>query len=239
MLNPLLTPKSLWSYNPIPRGCVLYLPLWHPGLSGPVFKSVDPFGHTCTVAGALYKGKDGRFFDGDNDKIVVPDHPILSAMPAITAEFWMKSDGDAGVLNGLIGKYDTGQREWLTGLDDDDSYLQMRIYDESVGKYIGRKDTTSNVWDDAWHHVVFTWSGLVASEYIKIYVDGSKTDNADDENIAGWTAIEDGTSDVQIGTRVTDANYYKNYIGEVRLYNRELSLAEIQHNRNCTLWRYL
>ncbi|KKM70713.1 hypothetical protein LCGC14_1438040, partial [marine sediment metagenome] len=41
-------PKSLWSHNPIPGGCVLYLPLWHPNLGGLKYKSIDPFGHTCT-----------------------------------------------------------------------------------------------------------------------------------------------------------------------------------------------
>ncbi len=64
-------PKSLWSYNPIPNGCVLYLPLWNNSLSGPVFKSPDPFGHTATVTSAVW-GPTGRTFDGDDDYITTP-----------------------------------------------------------------------------------------------------------------------------------------------------------------------
>ena len=70
MLKPFLTSKSIWSYNPSPTGCVLYLPLWHPSLSGPVFSSIDPYGHTCTVTGATW-GIQGRTFDGDGDFIGV------------------------------------------------------------------------------------------------------------------------------------------------------------------------
>ena len=49
-------PKSLWSYNPIPSGCVLYLPLWHPNLGGLKYKSIDPFGYICTrtASGVLH-----------------------------------------------------------------------------------------------------------------------------------------------------------------------------------------
>ncbi|MEE9520610.1 MAG: LamG domain-containing protein [Dehalococcoidales bacterium] len=214
---------------------VLYLPLYE--LDGASFMSKDACGHLCTVTGAVWR-PNGRYFDGSDDKIVVPDCAVLSAMPAITAEVWMKSDGDAGALNGLIGKYGpAGEIEWFTKLDDDAPEIGMRIYDASVNKRIGRMDTTSNVWDDVWHHIVFVWDGTALSSGIKIYVDTAQTDDTDDE-AAGFVAIEDKTANVQVGTRTTDIGYFKGTIGEVRLYRRALTPLEIQHNYLATKWRY-
>lgn len=42
--------KSLWSHNPLPTNCVLYLPLWPS--TGLALKSADLFNRTCTVSGS-------------------------------------------------------------------------------------------------------------------------------------------------------------------------------------------
>ncbi len=75
-MNLLKLSKSLWSHNPIPGGTALYLPLWNPGLSGPIFKSIDPYGHECVVSGPLLKSK-GRLFNGTDDIITIPAHSSL------------------------------------------------------------------------------------------------------------------------------------------------------------------
>ncbi|KKK67049.1 hypothetical protein LCGC14_2957960 [marine sediment metagenome] len=77
--------KSLWSYNPLPTDCVLYLPLYNPGLHGLVFKSVDPFGHVHTRVGGLMDG-DGFTTDGD-DKITAAA-TLLTAYP-FTLSLWV------------------------------------------------------------------------------------------------------------------------------------------------------
>lgn len=213
----------------------LYLPLWHPELSGTTIISKDLNAHSCTVTGAIHNPPTHRFFDGNDDKIVVPNHASLAGMTSFTVEVWMKSDGDAGALNGLIGKYDTAKKEWFTSLDDDLSAIGFRVYDDSADTYIGRKDTISNVWDDAPHHIVYAWSGAAASSGVKIYVDGVKTDDTDDEN-GIFVGIETKTANVEIGTRLTGVGFYKNDIGEVRIYSRELSLEEIKRNRLGTIY---
>ena len=68
--------KSLWSYNPLPTGCVLYIPSFHPSIRNTVFKSVDPYGHTATVTGTT-KVNEGFEVDGD-DKIIIPNHAALN-----------------------------------------------------------------------------------------------------------------------------------------------------------------
>ena len=57
--------KSLWSYNPIPRGCVYYAPFF--GLRGPVFKDVGPIGHESTITGTTRAGNGALILDGDDD----------------------------------------------------------------------------------------------------------------------------------------------------------------------------
>jgi len=56
-------------------GLVLYLPLY--ALKGSQFKSVDAYGHTCTVTGALWR-PDGRLFDGADDKITCGSNVALT-----------------------------------------------------------------------------------------------------------------------------------------------------------------
>lgn len=85
MLSTLSKPKSLWSYNPIPRGCVAYAPLWHPDCHGPVFQSLDPLHHTCTRTGGVMDGVDGFTADGD-DYISLTS--LWAAGTAFTAVVW-------------------------------------------------------------------------------------------------------------------------------------------------------
>ncbi len=111
MRSPALRyPKSLWSYNPIPSNCVLYLPLWDPGLSGLVFKSIDPYGHTCTVTGAVY-GSDGYTFDGLDDNIncgsAASIDNIFDGGGTIMALINVTSDGQSNAGR-IVAKYGGG-----------------------------------------------------------------------------------------------------------------------------------
>ncbi len=54
---------------------VLYLPLWK--LDGGSFTDKSAYGHTCTVTGAVW-GVQGRTFDRDDDRILIPNHASLN-----------------------------------------------------------------------------------------------------------------------------------------------------------------
>ena len=62
---------------------VLYLPFYQ--LDGASFMSKDKHGYPCTVTGALWR-PDGHYFDGTDDKIVVPDAASLDITTGITIE---------------------------------------------------------------------------------------------------------------------------------------------------------
>lgn len=89
MLSPLadVQGKSLWSHNPIPNGCVLYLPFWHPDLAGAQFDSIDPQKHICSVTGATWS-PDGRDFVSTNpDYIALNDGSVDSPLNFTSVAF--------------------------------------------------------------------------------------------------------------------------------------------------------
>ncbi len=67
---------------------LLYLPLYR--LNGGAFASLDGLGHRCLATGGETRPQ-GRWFDGMDDLLVVPDHPALNFGGA----------GDFTIMSGL------------------------------------------------------------------------------------------------------------------------------------------
>lgn len=217
-------PKSLWSYNPIPRGCVLYLPLWHPSLSGPVFKSIDPYGHTCTVTGAVY-GSTGRTFDGTDDYIVVPEHSALKYTGDTTIEIWFKLTSSTAAYC-LLSKDNGGGNRFVFATA---ATSELRCYKQNDGNAITLLGGTTTT---GWHHGILQFG----SGGFKIFLDDMVTavdSDADTNALLTGSAVA-----TQIGTNYAGGEDMNGIIGEVRIYNYNLSQGERQHNQDATKWRY-
>ena len=80
--------------------------------------------------------------------------------------------------------------------------------------------------DNIWHHVV----GVYNTTHKLIYVDGVL-----DVVVAATGQITSATINVTIGVRGDDSNRYNGTIGEVKIYNRALTQAEIQDDHNFNL----
>lgn len=225
-------PKSLWSYNPIPGNCVLYLPLWSPGLSGPVFKSPDSFGHTATVTGASCVWvANGRSFDGTDDTITVPNHAAFNfgASTDFTLMGWgygtdsndyMIFKGDVGAANAhfsMLLETNGEVRGWI-----DDGTTSVSV------------DGTTDA-RNAWHLYAATFN---RDGNLTVYFDG--VSEGTPASIAGVGDI-DATEDLMISGRLNSGiqdGEWAGTIGEVWIYNGVLTAGEILHNYNCTRWRY-
>uniref|UniRef100_A0A6M3J392 Putative lectin/glucanase superfamily protein n=1 Tax=viral metagenome TaxID=1070528 RepID=A0A6M3J392_9ZZZZ len=217
--------KSLHSYNPIPRGCVLYLPLWNQNLSGSVFKSIDSYGHICTITGATY-GSTGRTFDGTDDLISVANHASLNPADAISLEVWFNATS--------ISAYDV-----LAMKADDVSWNpgwgilffpadNIQFFVEWNTEFATKAFTFATSINE-WHHVVGTYDRTT----VNIYVDGVVGTPASREEV-----IDAPSSPFEIGRGADNTyNLYGN-IGEVRVYNRALSQSEVTYIYNQTKWRY-
>lgn len=236
LARPRYHPKSLWSYNPIPTGCVLYLPLWHPNLHSSAFKSIDLYRHDVAVVGGVF-GSDGWTADGD-DRINIPDAPSLSGFTTLSVGVWMKSTDATAAFKGLAGKLGGIQDEWSFRVHADSGTVRISIYDESTGGVRGRQKVGYDIWDGAWRLLFATWDGGVLSTGAAVYDNGSQIDDATSE-AGDFTAIEDKANPVQFGTASTNAEYFTGTLGDCWLYNVELSAAEILHIYQRTKGRYL
>ena len=228
--------KSLQSFNPIPRGCVLYAPLWAPGLSGPVFKSVDAYGHTCTVTGALWT-PDGRLFDEVDDKLSIPHATSIDNVftGGGTLVAWINPASDGGNNQAHIAIKASG---WFWNIQSEAAgYTKSRLYIWRVGD--------DGYWDlvdaviplNSWSHFAITYDAdLVANNPI-FYFNGAVTANTEGQaptDVMG----DDSGDDLYIGNRADGLRSWDNLIGEFWGYNRILSVSEINAIRNATKWRY-
>ena len=203
--------------------CVLYLPLHR--LDGASFMSKDAYGHLCTVTGALWR-PNGRWFDGLDDKITVPDHAALDITVAITMEVWTKFDtvnfnandsiiskgSRAGATTGYNFYPDAGNNLWM-GMALDGTWTSGKIIQDLS--------------QDTWYHLVAVYDG---SNYIG-YKNG-----AVQLSPAKTGAIV--VNDIDVSIMFGGSAYMNGNIGEIRIYNRALTPLEIQGNYLATKRRY-
>lgn len=204
----------------------LYVPLWlHDVPTAGTFKSVDQLGSTCTMTGALW-GPQGRTFDGTDDNVNCGTTHAITGNSARTIEAWIYPT-EAKVC-GIAG-WGANATQQLSFLEEIVSGAQFYVYwlgysadFAGLGRY--------NI--NAWYHVVVTYNTNQACVlYVNAAVDATGT--------AG-NVLNTPSSNLLIGVDgVSPARYFKGVIGEVRVYNRVLTSAEVTHNYNATRWRYL
>lgn len=220
-------------------GLVLYLPFW--ALKGSPFNSVDAYGHTCTVTAAAAWGLQGRTWDGANSLLIVPDHAALQNIfdggGSICVSINPTSDGEANAgqifskYTGGVSGYYIHNRNELAGVEDLKFVYAFTGVD---GEWTTRnREVTIGAWNDA----VLTYDSDNIANVPIIYVDALPV-------IVDTFAAPTGARNSDVGDNVTIGNdslqtrTFDGVIGEVRIYNRVLTQADITHNFNCTKWRY-
>jgi len=203
---------------------VLYLPLWE--LDGSSFMSRDAYGHLCTVTGALWR-PNGRYFDGLDDFISCGDNTVLDVIEAITVELWFR---DATLSNVDILVANTNGNSLTKGWGLRWSSTNHLMF--FINEYGENEASIAFIPDATWHHFVGTYD----KASIKIHLDAVKgTDDTYSSSIDYTTAV--GTT-LGSAPRGTSAYMFTGNLGEVRIYNRALTLLEIQRNYLATKWRY-
>ena len=171
-------------------------------------------------------------FDGTDDEADTPDQGNLSfgdgAVDQAFSVFALVNLDDS-TSSVVLSKFDTsaGQEEWLFELDASDR-PRFALYDDSASARIGRLDATALA-QSAWKLLVATYDGSRASTGMRLYLDGARVDDTDD-NVGTYTAMENGTELVALGYRQAAGakeNFFDGKMALVGLAAKELSEEEV------------
>ena len=191
--------------------------------------------HSISVTGnaaAVYNSQSHFHFDGSND--YVREDTVLDTITATTdpwsVECWFNTDANPSVFECMIGiNYNNGaENTLLLGVRDDGGTCKVAFYYRNLE--IGNFGTVTV---GQWHHVVATHT----SGSLKVYLDGTQI--ASNSNTVNQTL---NTCAFLIGAELdgtnTLGNYFDGKISNVKMYNKTLTVSEIQQNFNAYRGRY-
>jgi len=219
----------------ITDGLVLYLPFYHPELQGSPIISRDIYEHSCAVTGALWTPL-GRNFDGADDIINCGSASILDNLAAMTIILWVKPDtlGESSVGR-LIGKTPGDIPGWFLRFNTSNRLSANIDYD---GSDLYRFSATNVVTMSVWQMVTATWDGSTTATNFKMYVNNAEVSYGAGQNAIG-SRVDDEAAILYVGSNATTTKSYDGLIGEVLLYNKVLSLAQIQQIYSELLLKYI
>jgi hypothetical protein len=208
---------------------VLYLPLYK--LDSASFMSKDVYGHLCTVTGALWR-LGGRYFDGTDDYINVPDHDALDfGTGSFSVCAWFNID-TTKTGTGLIidaGGYNTGF--YVAWSSSRQFYIKL---DDGTNDYY-RNGSAPTSADGLWH-----FGAIVVTDRTSVdnYLDGAHNNGGTSGILASVGTITNA-NDKLIGRRLGyDLDLWKGLIGELLIFNRPITPSEYQNIYMSTKWRY-
>lgn len=195
-------------------------------------KDATPYAGNGTLVNAptLTTDRRGRassaynFTAASSQHMTVPDSPQLSPTTAVSVSVWFKgtvantSYASSGSVVGIVNK------------DIGGSSAQNPIYGFQVvnGTLAFTSTSSTNVFvqsvygglaDDTWYHAVGTYDG----SNIRLYVNGVLRDT--DPQVT----LDDSTGLLRVGMQKSGfVRYFNGVIDEVRVWNRTLSLGEVQ-----------
>ena len=187
----------------------------------------------------------GQLFDGENTGINVPADATLNwgVNDSFSIEFWMKRlppppDFDTENNEVIVGRDDddkTNRLHWWVGVHNESGYACFVLKDSS-GETIGYLVGDTDLADDVWHHVVAVRNAI--EDQIFLYVDGELADSTTDK-IYYTDGFASSTAPLNIG-HLLGSYHFSGTIDEVALYDKALSLEEIQqHYYNVIIVEYL
>lgn len=169
---------------------------------------------TTTAAGKLGQALN---FDGTNDDVLVtPTSPTSAGLLTTTTTIavWIRPNS----VSGEHVIYHTGTLWWVA---QNGSLLQWRGELGGIGGGAGFSTNSGQVRVGEWTHVAFVGT----TEGLKIYVDGVLKGST-----AGSWLTDSGSTFNRMGS--TDSRYFDGLMDDLRVYNRELSAAEIKQLYN-------
>lgn len=216
---------------------VLHLKLWAGLMSaGRVFDYMLG-GHTITVNGtSCLPTYPGFNFDGSADYIKVPDHADFDfGTGDFSAHLWIKGAAVAAVQKLIAKESGATDPRWYLVLDAGGKFYFF-VDDGTTFDSISTTTFTS-VTDSVWHSLCLVFDRDVGA---LTYVDGTAQGSVD-VSFADVNLTLNSTHDVYIGCGWSGAavqNLFAGEIGDVLIYNKALTAADVLDIHNLTKWRY-
>lgn len=166
---------------------------------------------TSTIKGAVGAALK---FDGINDFIIEPNSFGLTGSTSVSV--WFRKDDDGLSSNPQVFNfYLDNDTEWALVVDNSN---QIEILDDTGGaeQFI----YTTPIVQGRWYHAVAMMDGLEN----KLYLDGVLIGSG----ISAAMSNDGIGGDLFIGSKRSNWQFFNGAIDDVRIYNRALSLSEIQ-----------
>jgi chitodextrinase len=179
-------------------------------------------GNNGTISGATWtvSGKYGNAlsFNGTNARVTVNNSASLRLTSAMTLEAWVFPTTVNSAWRDVIYKGDDNY--YLMAMSNNSSHpVAGAILGGVYAEAIGPNALTANTWA----HLATTYDGAT----VRLYVNGVQVASQ-----AKTGTIATSTNPLQIGGDSIYGQYFAGRIDEVRVYNRGLSVAEIQSDMN-------
>lgn len=191
--------------------------------TGKVVKDASGNGHDGEFAGSpkWVKGKfgTGLEFPGDAGGYVVVDSTKKLELEELSIEAWVKVEKSTGKWQGMVCKQQAGctNRNYGIWVHVDKSVLHAQI--GANGGCAFSIDGTTDITDNKWHHLAFTYDGKMG----RLYVDGElETEAPNAQTFQSADPITIGVPNLD------NANGLKGIIEEIRLSNTARTEEEIQ-----------
>ena len=202
---------------------VLELPLYK--LDGASFADRSAYGHLCTNTGAIWT-PGGRDFDGVDDYAKVPHHDSITfTTQDFSIVYWVKLDAIGDRVHLCKGSWQADG--WYLQEQPDNT---MKFELDKSGQQSAQYSVTGMLETERFMHLAFIRNGSSA----KIFK------NAEDKTGSPVSVLAPDYSarDLAIGCYDNINLFINGIIGEVQIYNRALTLQEVQRNYLATKWRY-
>ncbi|MFK7933063.1 MAG: BspA family leucine-rich repeat surface protein, partial [Saprospiraceae bacterium] len=165
-------------------------------------------------------------YDGNGDIVTVADDPLLDLTSEITIEFWCKPNANASGYQIYVMKAGSGGWGGGYGMVTNGS---GNLHFMPTGWFgSGHINTSYKLPADQWVHLAATYDGTTS----KIYLNGVESFSA---STSGAT-IPQNNLVMGIGGDYGVSSYsFSGSMDEVRVWNKALTVAEIQANMNCEI----
>jgi len=155
-------------------------------------------------------------FDGSDDYVEIPDDPLLALTKQITIAAWTNMRATASGEMAIVSKGGWAANDLPYELTETSGgVIYWQFYNDA-----GRDSCSPNSPKAGeWHHLAATYDGTI----FKCYIDGVLG-----EEWAYAGAMPINTAAVNIGRRTRGGTLFNGLIDDVAIYNRALSVDEIQ-----------